>query len=576
MKKPPLDFTDCIRVVANVHDLDTNRYSIELEFRNTKDEWSSAILPRRITSSGYGALKELLDLGAKLPTGPGAGAELGQLLSIVPDKTYQITGKTGWHGKSFVLPDITIGPDADTLIHASRRSSKPFELPTQGSLDGWRDGLKDPCRASSYLTFGIGLAYAGPLLHLVGQPEGAIFYLAGESSSGKTLAELAAQSAIERAVRRELLTHDTTNRAIEEACAAHNDLMLVIEEIARLMGSQAEIRKKFRELAHKIVGGGGSRRSAKAKQDPDLADLRWRLMSLWSGERSLDSEFLGGARERGELVRLIEVAVPLRAKNGIFDRLKDARLPPAELAKMAEAAVRENYGHPIRKFIERLVSDPDAHTRRAIELVERFLQKAKAGSDPWTHRFATKFAVVYAAARLAAELEVAPWPKSHPLKCILRLYKQARELVVTPEEALERLLQQLSQNVSSSRFPEFRKGESLPDHGTRRAWGIRSKASDGTPFLGIHSNWFDDLVKPRHYAARVRKLLADGGYILFGKEGRHVRQIKVQGFGSAEKPYFVCVPLDRLPKSPSQNDSVPRAKFNSIAQKPKSKLVNRR
>src|ERR1700738_3608898 len=71
MKKPPLDFTDCIRVVANVHDLDTNRYSIELEFRNTKDEWSSAILPRRITSSGYGALKELLDLGAKLPTAPG-------------------------------------------------------------------------------------------------------------------------------------------------------------------------------------------------------------------------------------------------------------------------------------------------------------------------------------------------------------------------------------------------------------------------------------------------------------------------------------------------------------------------
>jgi putative DNA primase/helicase len=575
-EKKPLDFTDRIRVIANVHDLITNRYSVELEFRDVKGGWVNELLPRSIIRSGVSALDELLDRGAHLPTVPGAGAQLASLLSVVPDRTYRITGKTGWHGKSFVLPDITIGPDADTLIHATRKSSKPFELPTQGKLDGWRDGLKDPCRASSHLTFGIGLAFAGPLLHVVGQDEGAIFYLAGESSTGKTLTELAAQSVIERAVRGELLTHDVSNRAIEEACAAHNDLMLVVEEIARRIASQAELRKQLRELAHKVVGGGGSRRSAKAKQDPDLADLRWRLMSLWSGERSLDSEFLGGARERGELVRLIEVAVPLRAKNGIFDRLKDARLPPAELAKMAEAAVRENYGHPIRKFIERLVSDPDAHTRRAIELVERFLQKAKAGSDPWTHRFATKFAVVYAATRLAAELEVAPWPKSHPLKCILRLYKQARELVVTPEEALERLLQQLSQNVSSSRFPEFRKGESLPDHGTRRAWGIRSKASDGTPFLGIHSNWFDDLVKPRHYAARVRKLLADGGYILFGKEGRHVRQIKVQGFGSAEKPYFVCVPLDRLPKSPSQNDSVPKAKFNSIAQKPKSKLVNRR
>jgi putative DNA primase/helicase len=548
VKKTPLDFTDRIRVVANVHDLDTNRYSVELEFRDVKGGWVNELLPRSIIRSGVSALDELLDRGAHLPTVPGAGAQLASLLSVVPDRTYRIIGKTGWHGKSFVLPDITIGPGADTLIHASRKSSKPFELPTQGNLDGWRDGLKDPCRASSYLTFGIGLAFAGPLLHVVGQDEGAIFYLAGESSTGKTLTELAAQSVIERAVRGELLTHDVSNRAIEEACAAHNDLMLVVEEIARRIASQAELRKQLRELAHKIVGGGGSRRSAKAKQDPDLADLRWRVMSLWSGERSLDPEFLGGARERGELVRLIEVAVPLRAKNGIFDRLKDARLPPAELAKMAEAAVRENYGRPIREFIERLVSDPDAHTRRAIELVERFLQKAKVGNDPWTHRFATKFAVVYAAARLAAELEVVPWPKRHPLKCILRLYKQARELVVTPEEALESLLEQLAKNTSSRRFPEFHKGDSLPARVTRRAWGIRSKARDGRPFLAIHFNRFDNLVKPAHHAARVCKLLADGGYTVSGKEGRHVRQIKVQGFGSAEKPYFVCVRLDRLPE----------------------------
>ena len=118
---------------------------------------------------------------------------------------------------------------------------KPFEPPTQGSLDGWLDGLKDPCRASSYLTFGIGLAFAGPLLHLVGQDEGAIFYLAGESSTGKTLTELAGLSAIERAVRVISLTHDATDRRIEEDCAAHNDLLQVIDEISRMTGSQAEL-----------------------------------------------------------------------------------------------------------------------------------------------------------------------------------------------------------------------------------------------------------------------------------------------------------------------------------------------
>ncbi len=549
MKKAPLNLTDCIRVVATVQNLDTDRYSIELKFRKANRQWSSIILPRRIIRSGISALDELLDDGAQLPTGPGMGTQLAALLNVVPDRTYRITSKTGWEGKSFVLPDVTIGPDADTLIHASRKSTKPLGRQVQGSVDGWLNGLKDPCRASSYLTFGIGVAFASPLLHLVGQDEGAIFYLAGESSTGKTLTELAAQSVIERAVRGELLTHDTSNRAIEEECAAHNDLMLVIEEIARLMGSQTEVRKKFRELAHKIVGGGGSRRSAKAKQDPDLADLRWRLMSLWSGEKSLDPEFLGGARERGELVRLIEIPIPAPSQDGIFDRLKDAKHPAAELAKEAEAGLRDNFGHPIRLFIERLVSERESYVRRATKLIEKFIQKANVGSDPWDQRFASKFAVVYAAARIAAELEVAPWPKTHPLKCILRLYRQARELVVTPEEALERLLQQLAKNASSTdRFLKIDKGDSVPAKLKDKVWGIHSEARDGTAFLAIHSDRFNTLVNPAHHADRVRKLLVEGGYTIPGKEGRHVRQIKVQGFGSAEKPYFVCVRLDHLPK----------------------------
>jgi putative DNA primase/helicase len=545
-EKVPLDFTSHIRVVANVHDLDTNRYSVELEFRDVKGNWSNVLLPRNIIRSGIGALDELLNRGAHLPTGPGAGAQLAKLLSVIPDRTYRITGKTGWDGELFVLPDTTIGPDADTLIHASRKSSKPFELATQGSLDGWRDGLKDPCRASSYLTFGIGLAFAGPLLHLVGQDEGAIFYLAGDSSTGKTLTELAGQSVIERATRDSLLTHDTSNRSIEEHCAAHNDLMLVIEEIARMPGSEAERRKKVRELAHKIVGGGGSRRSAKARQDVDLADLRWRVLSLWSGENSLDPEFLGGARQRGELVRLIEIPVPKRAKNGIFDRGSSVKLSPTELVLQAEAAIKDNFGHPIRAFIERLAAKPESHTQQATALMEKFLQKVGAGDDPWTRRFAGKFAVVYAGARLAAEFGAAPWPKNHPLKCVVRLYQRAREVVVTPEEALQDLLHKLATS-STDRFAEFKKGEQ-PARLKKAAWGIRSKQQDGTPFLAVHSDRLDKLVKPAHHAARVRTLLVERGYTLPGKEGRQVRQIKVQGLGSTEKPYFVCVRLDRLPE----------------------------
>src|ERR1700730_1622752 len=553
MKKPPLDFTKCIRVVANVLDLDTNRYSVEVTFRDINDNWSNAILPRRIIRSGVRAIEELLNRGARLPTGPGAGAHLADLISVIPERTYRITGKTGWHGESesFVLRDVTIGPDADTLIHASRKSSEAVEPATKGSLESWLDGLREPCRASSCLTFGIGLAFAAPLLHLVGQDEGAIFYLANESSSGKTLTELAGLSAIERAVRNSLLTHDASDRAVEEDCVAHNDLLQVIDEISRMAGSQAECREKVRRSAHKITGGGGSRRSAKARQDRDLADLRWRVTCLWSGEYSLGAEFLGTARARGELVRLIEIPVPERRDNGIFDRLSSVQLSRTKLALRAEATIKKNFGHAIRAFINDLAANREAHTQRAAGLIEKFLEKVGAGSDPWALRFATKFAVVYAAARLAAELKVAPWPPSHPFKCVERLYKAARALVVTPEESLTALLHQLANNASSTtRFPKVEKGDSLPEELTKKAWGIRHKTQSGISCLAIESKKFDHLIPPRH-ADQVRELLAHGGYTIPGKEGRHGRQIKVKGFGSTEKPYFICVRLDRLPKQDS-------------------------
>jgi hypothetical protein len=101
---------------------------------------------------------------------------------------------------------------------------------------------------------------------------------------------------------------------------------------------------------------------------------------------------------------------------------------------------------------------------------------------------------------------------------------------------------------SEDRFPKIERGDSLPEGLKTKAWGIRHKTQDGVSCLAIESKKFDRLVHPPQYAERVRKLLVDGGYTVPGKEGRRIRQIKVQGFGSTKKPYFVCVRLDRLPE----------------------------
>jgi hypothetical protein len=282
-----------------------------------------------------------------------------------------------------------------------------------------------------------------------------------------------------------------------------------------------------------------------------LANLRWRLFSLWSGEHQLDSRFLGEARQRGEMVRLAEIPVPKPKKGGIFDRMASVKLPSADLARKVEDAVQANFGHPIRAFLRLLTADPQTYTNQAYVLVGKFVQKVGAQGDPWAHRYATKFAVVYAAAFIAAEMKIAPWPPKHAFKCVARLYRRAREVVATPEEALADLLKRLAENATSKkRFPVLKKGKALPKKASTAAWGFRRKTSNTPANLAIPSERFDKLVRPRKHAGQVRKLLANGGYTLPGKEGRLVTQLKVEGFGSPEKPYFIRVRRDRLTRPP--------------------------
>jgi uncharacterized protein DUF927 len=543
METRPVNIKDLIRVVSIMHDIDVDKYFIEVEFRNVGGELNRITLERGLT--GAIALRELLRAGSTIL--PGSTKELMEALSAEPDRIKKVTGYTGWHGASFALPDMTIGPDAETLEYRQKGTAQQRQQ-VGGSLEDWRNELKLPCLMSSYIMFGTALGFTGPLLRLIEQDEGAIFYLCGESSTGKSLSELGGESVIERAVRDELLTHDITERALEEAAAARNDLFLTMDELDRFSGSEPELRTHVRTSSHKLTGGGGRKRSAKAIQDASLANLHWLLNSLWSGECPLDDRFLGEARRRGEMVRLVEIPVPRRKKRGVFDRIAGTELSTADLAKRVEHTARTNFGHPIRAFLKCLVENPETYKKNAQALVDKFITRVGAQTDPWIRRFAIKFGVVYAAACIAAEMKIAPWSRKHAFSCVARLYRRALNVVATPEEALADLLHRLAKNATSKkRFPVLKKGKSLANGARNAAWGFRRKTSNTPANLAIHSDRFDRLVRPRKHAAQVRKLLAAGGYALSGKEGRLVTQMKVQGFGSSEKPYFIRVLVDRLP-----------------------------
>src|SRR5580704_2352145 len=132
---------DLVRVVSIIHDIDIGQYFIEVEFRTVGGELNHITLERGLT--GQHALKELLREGAAIP--PGCTKELMEALSAEPDRIKRVTGYTGWHGSSFVLPDMTIGADAGTLEYRQKGTAQQKQQ-VGGTLEDWRAGMKLPCR----------------------------------------------------------------------------------------------------------------------------------------------------------------------------------------------------------------------------------------------------------------------------------------------------------------------------------------------------------------------------------------------------------------------------------------------
>jgi putative DNA primase/helicase len=159
MNMAKIKITYLIRAVSTIHDIDVDKYLIEVEFRTVEGQLKRTTLARGLAPSK--ALEKLLNEGATLPGA--TAAALSEVLRAEPDRLRRVTGRTGWHGSSFVLPDVTIGPDA---MLGYREGSRGEEH-ARGTLDDWRGALALPCLASSYLTFGIGSAFAGPLLQLI-------------------------------------------------------------------------------------------------------------------------------------------------------------------------------------------------------------------------------------------------------------------------------------------------------------------------------------------------------------------------------------------------------------------------
>lgn len=524
--------------VSNViRNVDTNTYFIELLLTELNGSRKVIFIPRAHIARPNLVVERLLQEGAQLPASPkDALALVKSLLPQAPAAVRNGTRKTGWAEgtRTFVFPDRSYGQEQITYLGDSNR----YE--TKGTVKSWRRGIREVTGASSFALFATALGFAGCLIKPCKQSEGFVFHLTGKSSGGKSTIELLALSVSGRAERFGFLTHDATDRGIEEAAASANHQLLVIDELGRGETSPALRRKKLSNLAYGLAGGQGRQRS-KAVATGLLENVRFQLVGLSSGEVPLEGDESSGRRQQGERVRFIEISIPDRRDGGIFDRLakKGRKQKAAELAALVEREVCKNFGVPIRRFIQRFLADYNANSQRARQLVDAFVGSigAKGGE-----RLSRKFGLVYAAAVLAAEFGIAPWSAGNARRSIARVYRNALR-VADPKVSARDFLRRIGRtSKSGTRIVDAPKGKVFDPANHRRVIGVKRRI-DGEKAIAILTTKYHRLVRPRWHARSVLRRLRKIGVLLDGNTAnRNVRQLQVRGLvPNNDRPLFFAI-----------------------------------
>ena len=344
-----------LRVLAETADENGLGHGRLLEWKDSTGrtrQWAMpmrSLVPRRREE----VVASLLDAGLPYVNMDKLSKFAAYLMACRPDKRVTCVERTGWHGCTYVLQGSNLGPDAESVI-LQTTGFVGSDFAISGTLDEWQQQIAALAVGNSRLGFALSLAFAAPLLSLLGM-EGGGFHLKGESTDGKTTIMKAAASVCGQPDR---YTHTwrATGNAIEGIANRRNDALLCLDEIGEQAG------KEVGQTAYMLANGQGKGRS---QQDGELRERKaWRLLFLSTGELSLEDHAAeaGKRTQAGMEVRTIQIPSDT-GQHGAFELLHgqpDGRA----FADALNGASKRQHGTAFRAYIEALAKDLDKHLER--------------------------------------------------------------------------------------------------------------------------------------------------------------------------------------------------------------------
>lgn len=387
----------------------------------------------------------------------------------------------------------------------------------------WQQGVAAFAVGNSRLCFALSLAFAAPLLTLVGM-EGGGFHLKGDSSDGKTTIMMAAASICGNP-ERYCQTWRATGNAIEGIASRRNDALLCLDELGELDGREAG------QMAYMLANGQGKGRS---KQDGELRERKaWRLLFMSTGELSLEDHAAsaGQRTQAGMEVRTIQVPSDTGI-HGAFEFLHGMECGRT-FADDLKANTYCQHGTAFRAWVEGLAVNLEPHSEHLKSEIKRLAYElAPKGAGNQVGRAINRFALVAAAGELATRLGVTSWPEGEAIRAVrvcLKAWLEERGHLGNKEDAAT--LKQVREFVTSHQYSRFADWFDT-NHRPANMVGYRKVEADGVNFFVLSPGWAE-ITKGRD-PKRAAHLCLEAGYLLTGNDKKRLqRKVRLPSMGGS-------------------------------------------
>lgn len=476
-------------VLSRTRDAQGEDWGRLLHVKDADGNWHTWAMPMSLTSgNGDEYRARLKSLGLDLAPGRKGKERLELYLTTArPQARARCVNRVGWSAAAFILPDTPFGDTRGETVVFQAPAVHDHAFRISGSLEEWQEHLARFCVGNSRLAFAVSLAFAAPMLNLVGAESGG-FHLVGASSTGKTTALRVAGSVWGGGgVSGYIRTWRATSNGLEAVGLAHCDTLICLDEMSQVEAKEAG------EVAYMLANGQGKSRAR--RDGAGRPPAQWRAMFLSTGEVALADKLMeAGKRVRaGQEVRLVDVPAEAAAGLGLFEDLHGFPAA-ADLADHLRQGCQTYFGSPIRSFLLLLTSKLEEASQKVKGDLQDFVAKhCPPEADGQVKRVAARFGLVAASGELAVSLGVLPWPCGEATLASAKCFRDwlASRGNTGPAEievAISEIAHYLEHFGSTARFPriggEF---DEIMDQASVEVIGYRKQIGEGG---------FDYLVRP--------------------------------------------------------------------------------